>query len=111
MGQPVTVVQKPTSRDDVVRFEINRSLTGMEALRYRAGQDIEGHRPPDELARRLLAHPGVEVVHIYSNTITVDLGPGVLPGDLVDEIGALFTYYREGVVPEAPVVEGAGASD
>jgi hypothetical protein len=112
MGQPVTVVQKQTSRDDVIRFEINRSLTGMEALRYPAGKEIEGHRPPDELARRLLAHPGVEAVHIYSNTITVDLGAGVLPADLAEEIGGLFTYYREGVevaVPTAPGEEADAA--
>jgi hypothetical protein len=109
MGQPVTVVQKPTSRDDVIRFEINRSLTGMEALRYTAGQEIEGHRPPDEVARLLLAHPGVESVHVYSNVITVDLGAGVPAGDLKDEIGGLFTYYREGVMPEVPVSEDAGS--
>ncbi len=107
MGQPVTVIQKPTSRDDVIRFEINRSLTGMAALRYDAGDEIEGNRPPDELARRLLEHPGVESVHIYSNVITVDLGPGVPPLDLTEEIGGLFTYYRDGVVPEVPGAEGS----
>jgi hypothetical protein len=106
MGQPVTVVQKPTPRDDVVRFEINRSLTGMEPLRYERGGEILGHRPPDELARRLLAHKGVEAVHVYSNVITVDLGDGVPVGDLQDDIESLFTYYREGVEPEVPVAEG-----
>jgi hypothetical protein len=100
MGQPVTVVQKPTSRSDVVRFEINRSLTGMDPERYRSGTEVEGDRPPDELARRLLAHPGVEAVHIYSNVITVDLGRGVRPEGLAEEIESLFTYYREGVPVE-----------
>ena len=72
MGQPVTVVQKTTSRPDVVRFEINRSITGMDPHRYVAGEEIDGTSPPDEVARRLLAKPGVEGVHVYSNVITVD---------------------------------------
>jgi len=103
MGQPVTVVQKPTSRADVVRFEINRAITGMEALRYAAGDEVAGDRPPDRLARQLLGHPGVEAVHIYANVITVDLGAGVVASEqLVDEIAELFTYYREGVEVVTP---------
>jgi Scaffold protein Nfu/NifU N terminal len=93
MGQPVTVVQKSTSRPDVVRFEINRSITGMDAHRYRRGEEIEGHGPPDELARRLLAHPGIEGVHVYSNVITVDLGDGVPPEGLLEDIQSLFLFY------------------
>lgn len=107
MGQPVTVVQKSTSRPDVVRFEINRSITGMDPHRYRAGDEVVGDRPPDEVARRLLARPGVEAVHVYSNVITVDLGSGVPPEGLLEEIESLFTYYREGV--EVAVPDGAAA--
>ena len=29
MGQPVTVIEKPSNQGGVVRFEINRTLTGM----------------------------------------------------------------------------------
>jgi hypothetical protein len=108
MGQPVTVVQKSTSRPDVVRFEINRSITGMDPHRYRSGDEIQGDAPPDEVARRLLAHPGIEGVHVYSNVITVDLGDGVPPQGLLEDIESLFTYYREGV--EVVVPEGADAS-
>ena len=108
MGQPVTVVQKSTSRPDVVRFEINRSITGMDAHRYLAGEEVQGNMPPDEVARRLLAHPGVEGVHVYSNVITVDLGEGVPPEGLLADIESLFTYYREGVEVAAP--EGVEAS-
>ncbi|HET9541502.1 MAG TPA: hypothetical protein VFP02_00360 [Acidimicrobiales bacterium] len=46
MGQPVTVVQKPTSRADVVRFEINRSITGMDPHRYVAGEEVLGDARP-----------------------------------------------------------------
>jgi hypothetical protein len=107
MGQPVTVVQKSTSRPDVVRFEINRSITGMDPLRFRAGAEIDGDSPAEEVARRLLAHPGVEAVHVYSNVITVDLGDGVPHDGLVEDIEGLFTYYREGV--EVVVPEGASS--
>jgi len=109
MGQPVTVVQKPTSRADVVRFEINRSITGMDPHRYVAGEEVLGDAPPDEIARRLLGHPGVEGVHIYSNVITVDLGSGVPAEGLLADIESLFTYYREGV--EVVVPGGAETAD
>ncbi len=102
MGQPVTVVQKSTSRPDVVRFELNRSITGMEPFRFRSGDEIEGDSPPEEAARRLLAHPGVEGVHVYSNVITVDLGSGVPAEGLVEDLEGLFTYYREGVEVVVP---------
>jgi hypothetical protein len=109
MGQPVTVVQKTTSRPDVVRFEINRSITGMDPHRYLAGEEVDGHSPPDEVARRLLAKAGVEGVHVYSNVITVDLGSGVPAEGLLEEIESLFTYYGEGVEVVVPgAAETAG---
>ena len=104
MGQPVTVIEKPASRHGMVRFEINRSLTGMEHERYRAGDEIPGDRPPDELARRLFAHGGVDAVHINSNVITVDLEDGHSSAGMLEVIEGLFTYYREGVTP-APVAD------
>jgi hypothetical protein len=102
MGQLITVTEKPTSRADVVRFELDRSLTGMSHERYVEGEEIKGDRPPDELARRILARGGVEAVHVYSNEVTVDLAPGATADGIGDVIHGLFTYYREGVVPAAP---------
>jgi hypothetical protein len=99
MGQPITVVARPTTRPDVVRFETNRSLTGMGHERYRSAADATGSRPPDELARRLFERGGVEAVHIYSNVITVDLAPGADDDGLRDLIHDLFIHYRPGVVP------------
>lgn len=101
MGQPITVTQKDTSRADVVRFELNRSLTGMGHERFVAGEAITGNRPVDELARRLLAREGIEGVHLYSNVVTVDLAPGATGDGLLDVIRDLFLYYREGVTPPA----------
>lgn len=101
MGQPITVTQKPTTRADVVRFELNRSLTGMGHERYLARDQATGHRPVDELARRLFDHGGVEAVHVYSNVVTVDLAPGALADGLGAILEDLFLYYHEGAVPPA----------
>lgn len=99
MGQQITVVEKRTPEPTVVRFETNRTLTGMGHERYRATDEITGVRPPDELARRLFERGGVEGVHIYSNVITVDLAAGSTPDGIGDIIHDLFTYYRPGVNP------------
>ena len=108
VGQPITVTEKRGTGSDVVRFDLNRSLTGMGHERYRAGQEIIGDRPPDELARRLLAQDGVEAVHIYSNVVTVHLTPGATGAGLGDIVHELFVHYdhdeqadqqAEGVTP------------
>lgn len=101
MGQPVTVVQKNSSKPGVVRFEINRSITGMGHERYRADVEVSGDRPPDVLARTLFASGGVDGVHINSNVITVDLGKGSDASVLKRAIEDMFIYYGPGVeVPE-----------
>ena len=99
MGQPITVVQKATTNPGVVRFETNRSLTGMGHERYVIRQQIPGHRPPDELARRLFAQSGVEAVHVYSNVITVNLAAGASSDGLLEIVEELFIHYTPGVVP------------
>jgi hypothetical protein len=98
MGQEITVVEKPTATPGVVRFETNRSITGMGHERYRRGEEVHGDRPPDELARRLFATGLVEAVHIYSNVITADLTRGGRTDGLRDLIHELFVFYRPGVV-------------
>jgi len=65
--------------------------------RYAVAPGPEMDRPCDELARRLLAHPGVEYVHINSNVITVNVGFGVDDSALQETIEELFIYYRPGV--------------
>ena len=107
MGQEITVTRKPTSRPGVVVFELNRSLTGMGHERYYAekGQspEVVGHRPVDELARRLFAAGGIRSVHVYSNVVTVELADGGGGDALVDVMRDLFTYYREGVEVADPM--------
>ena len=99
MGQPINVVRKPSSKPGVVSFEINRTLTGTGHERYGAVSDISGDRPPDELARRLIATGGVTGVHIHSNVITVELGPGASTDGFEDIIRELYIHYRPGVTP------------
>jgi hypothetical protein len=103
VGQPVTVVKKPSSNPGVVRFEINRSITGMGHERYGGAPGSEMDRPCDELARRLFAHHGVEYVHMNSNVITVNMSFGADDSALGETIEQLFTYYRPGV--EVPSFE------
>jgi hypothetical protein len=102
MGQPIVVTQKATASPGVLRFEANRSLTGMSHIRYDADRPIIGDRPPDELARRLFAHGGVESVHVFSNVVTVQLARGSSGDGIKELIEGLYTYYREGVTPAIP---------
>lgn len=97
MGQPVTVVQKPSSRPGIVRFEINRAITGMGHERYRVDEEVVGDRPPDVLARRLFDHGGIDGVHINANVITLDLQKGADTSGLSQVIADMFIYYRPGV--------------
>ena len=56
MGQPVTVIEKPSATPGVVRFEINRSITGMGIERYPSRESAFAPTPSAELARRLFDH-------------------------------------------------------
>ena len=96
MGQPITVVRKPSPNPGLVRYEINRSLTGMSHERYRSRDDAVGPRPVDELARRLFDHGGIDAIHVNSNVITVDLAGGYTGEGLDEVIGTLFRFYIEG---------------
>lgn len=109
MGQPITVIEKPSVTPGTVRYEINRNLTGMGHERYRADRPVEGDRPPDELARRLFERGGIDAVHIYANVITVDLDEHRVADGIREIIEDLYLYYRPGV--EVPTLEGAVAED
>jgi hypothetical protein len=99
MGQAITVIEKPTSTPGVVRFEINRGLTGMGHERYQSLVDAQGDRPPDRVAKLLFEQGGVDAVHIYSNEITVHLADGASGAGMAELIENLFIHYREGVTP------------
>ena len=107
MGQPITVVEKPSSRTGVVRYETNRALTGMGHERYRVGDEILGTAPADELARRLFDRGGITGVHVNGNVVTVELTEAEAEG--IDEvIASLYLYWVEGVeVPSDDELMGA----
>lgn len=119
MGQLVAVVEKPTTAPGVVRFEANRSLTGMGHERFRSTADAVGPRPAAELARRLFATGRVDAIHIYANIITVDLAKGYDGQGLHEVIRDLYQYWKPGVEPpsfedlqppqEEPAAVSAGA--
>ena len=107
MGQPITVVAKPSSRTGVVRYETNRALSGMGHERYRAGDEILGGAPTDELARRLFVRGGIAGVHVNGNVVTVEFAD--LGAEGVEEIiASLYLYWVEGVeVPSDDELTGA----
>ena len=95
MGQLVSVIEKPSSRPGIVRYVLNRALTGMGHERFVDGQEITGDRPADELARRLLVTGQVSGVSLNGNVVTVELSTND-PSGLKDIIVDLYTYYVPG---------------
>ncbi|MCB0977732.1 MAG: hypothetical protein KDB02_09765 [Acidimicrobiales bacterium] len=78
-----------------MRFETNRMLTGTGHERYVSGQDVWGHRPPDELARRLLARDNVAGLQVHGNMVTVDLNKGYDAGGIAEVIENLYRFYPD----------------
>jgi hypothetical protein len=116
VGQPVAVTPLKSSQPGLLRFEANRSLTGMGHEYYRTLEDATGPGSGPMLARRLLETGQVDSVHVYGNIVTVDLRKGYSGESLEPIIEDLYIYYRPGFVPpplelpaeEAPVAGGAG---
>ena len=110
MGQPVVVTQKNSSRPGVVRYELNRTLTGTGHEVYLPDSPISGHRPPDLLARRLFEQVrGLESIHILWGMVTVEMSFGT-DADIAKAImEELYTFYRPGVpLPSIEVEEPVG---
>lgn len=101
MGQPVAVVEKPSSTPGVVRYEANRTLSGQGHDRFRSTGEATGATASAELARRLFATGRVEAVHVLSNMVTVDLAKGRGSEGLADIIRDLYQYWKPGMIPPA----------
>jgi hypothetical protein len=104
MGQSIVVTEKPSSNPGMVRYETNRALTGMGHEHYHQGDEVWGERPPDELARRILARGGVTAVHVNGNIVTVDLQKGHDADGIKDIVENLYRFYPD-------TVDGADAGD
>jgi hypothetical protein len=113
VGQPVAVIEKPSITPGVVRFELNRNLTGMGHERYRADAEVVGSTPAAVLARRLFDTGKVGAVHAYANVVTVDLLKGFQSDGLADIVAELYIYYRPGVEPPSAeeLMAAAGAPE
>ena len=99
MGQLVGVVEKKSSIPGMVRFELNRNLTGSGHEQFASVGDAVGPRPSAELARRLFGTGQVSGVHLYMNVITVDLQKGFGADGLGDIVRDLYQYWKPGMVP------------
>ncbi len=99
MGQLVDVTEKPSSTPGVVRFELNRTLSGMGHERFRSVDDAYGDTPSDELARRLFATGQIDALHVYANIVTVDITKGFDSDGLADIMRDLYIYWTPGVEP------------
>ena len=93
VGQPVTVIQKPSSRPGIFRFELNRSLTGMGHEYYESPPADVYVRPPDVLARRLFEKFEIDSIHVHSNIVTLELSKGAFGSGIKEFIEELFIYY------------------
>jgi hypothetical protein len=97
MGQPITVTVRSGARPDIRFFDANRSLTGMAIEVYTSADDAAGDRPPDVLARRLLA-AGATKVTVYSNVVTVEAPESAwneLEAKALYTIEHLFEFYGD----------------
>lgn len=113
MGQPVAVVIKPSSNPGIVRFELNRNLTGMGHVRYSRSDVITDTHPGARLAQRLFDTGKVAGVAVYGNMVTVDLAKGQSSNGLEEIVESLYTYYVPGFVPppiEMPVEAAPAAA-
>ncbi len=116
MGQLVAVTEKPSTTPGVVRFEINRTLSGQGHERFHSRRDASGDTPSDVLARQLFDTGQVAGVHIYANVITVDLEKGFDAEGLADIVRDMYMYWKPGVEPpsfedlqpDEPAADGGG---
>ena len=108
MGQLVAVEQKAGGASTVVRFETNRSLTGMGHERFTSAAEAKGPRPAAVIARRFFEAGHVSWVHVYGNIITASLEAGASQAGLNEIVRDLYQYWKPGMVP--PTLEELLAS-
>ncbi len=108
MGQLVAVEQKAGGVSTIVRFETNRSLTGMGHERFTSASEAKGPRPAAVIARRFFEAGHVSWVHVYGNCITASLEAGASQAGLNEIVRDLYQYWKPGMVP--PTLEELLAS-
>ena len=101
MGQLVGVIENKSTIAGLVRFELNRNLTGSGHERFASAHEAKGPRPAAELARRLFDTGQVASVHLYMNMVTVDLNKGCSSDGLFDIVRDMYQYWKPGITPPA----------
>ena len=109
MGQLVGVVEKKSSVPGVVRFELNRSLSGVGHERFESSATAIGSTPSASLARQLFATGKVASVHVYMNVVTVDIAKGYDSSGLSEIVREMYRYWKPGV--EAPTFDDTPAEE
>lgn len=99
MGQPVAVKVQSSSKPGRMRFELNRSLTGMGHERYASSDSARTGKPADVLARRLFDTGAVRSVHVFGNMVTVDMHPSGAESTVVKVVEDLYQYWKPGMQP------------
>jgi hypothetical protein len=102
MGQPVAVQQKTGGTPAIVRFETNRSLTGMGHERFNSAAEAKGPRPAAMLSRRLFESGQVSWVHVYGNIVTAGLASGASQSGLDTIVRDMYQYWKPGMTPPRP---------
>ena len=92
-------MEKPSSAPGIVRFELNRSLSGMGHERFASVREAVGPTPSASLARELFATGKVAAVHVYGNMVTVDIEKGYDSSGLTDIVREMYRYWKPGVRP------------
>jgi hypothetical protein len=114
MGQMVGVVERKSMTPGVVRFELNRSLSGMGHERFGSVMDAIGSKPSASLARKLFATGKVDSVHVYGNIVTVDVAKGYDSSGLAEIVREMYRYWKPGVEPptfeDEPAEEASAAA-
>jgi len=83
----------------IVRFEANRSFTGMGHERFSSADQAFGTKPAAVVASRLFATGQVAGVHVYGNIITVELAKGAGAQGLNEVVRDLYQYWKPGMEP------------
>jgi hypothetical protein len=99
MGQPVAVQVQASAKPGRMRFELNRSLTGMGHERYVDPESARTDKPADVLARRLFDTGAVRSVHVFGNMVTVDMDPAGTHDVVIKVVEDLYQYWKPGMQP------------
>ncbi|WP_420450836.1 hypothetical protein [Ilumatobacter sp.] len=99
MGQLVGVTEKQSATPGVVRYELNRTLSGQGHERFASRVDAHGASPSAALARLLFDTGQVGGVHVYANIVTIDLAKGHGADGLADVMRDMYQYWKAGVEP------------